>query len=111
MVQTGLSALHALLGSGELCAQLYGGGRSLYNPLTFAIVGIGRAQWGGGVRATAPLTLFGLANRASVGFDVQGLSDHRRNWANCNGVASATDACPVPPPPPPPPPPAPERGL
>jgi iron complex outermembrane receptor protein len=95
MVQTGLSARHALLGSGELFAQVYGGGRSLYNPLTFAIVGIGRAQWGGGVRATAPLKLFGLPNRASVGFDVQGLSDHRRNWANCNGVASATDACPV----------------
>jgi len=95
MVQTGLSARHALLGSGELFAQVYGGGRSLYNPLTFAIVGIGRAQWGGGVRATAPLTLFGLSNRASVGFDVQGLSDHRRNWANCNGLAAATDACPV----------------
>jgi iron complex outermembrane recepter protein len=94
MLQTGLSARHALHGSGELSAQIYGGGRSLYNPLTFAIVGISRAQWGGGVRATAPLTLFGLANRATVGFDVQGLSDHRRNWANCNGLATASDACP-----------------
>jgi iron complex outermembrane recepter protein len=95
MVQTGLSARHALLGSGELFAQVYGGGRSLYNPLTFAIVGVDRKQWGGGARATAPLELFGLRNRASVGFDIQGLSDHRRNWANCNGLASATDDCPV----------------
>lgn len=93
MIQTGLSARHALLGSGELSAQVYGGGRSLYNPLTFAIVGLNRGQWGGGARATAPLTLFGLANRATVGFDVQGLSDHRFNWANCNGVASPTAAC------------------
>jgi iron complex outermembrane receptor protein len=93
MLQTGLSARHALLGSGELFAQVYGGGRSLYNPLTFAIVGVNRGQWGGGARATAPLTLFGLANRATVGFDVQGLSDHRFNWANCNGLASPTMAC------------------
>lgn len=95
MLQTGLSARHALLGSGELFAQVYGGGRSLYNPLTFAIVGVDRKQWGGGVRATAPLTLFGLSNRASVGLDLQGLSDHRRNWSNCNGLATATLACPV----------------
>jgi iron complex outermembrane recepter protein len=93
MLQAGLSARHALLGSGELFAQIYGGGRSLYNPLTFAIVGVNRGQWGGGARATAPLTLFGLANRATLGFDVQGLSDHRYNWANCNGVASPTAAC------------------
>ena len=52
MLQIGLSARHALRGSGELFAQIYGGGRSLYNPLTFAIVDVGRAQWGGGARAT-----------------------------------------------------------
>lgn len=95
MVQTGLSARHALLGSGELTAQVYGGGRSLYNPLTFAIVGVNRGQWGGGARATAPFTLGSLSNRASVGFDVQGVSDHRFNWANCNGLSAATGACPV----------------
>ena len=93
MVQTGLSARHALMGTGELFAQLYGGGRSLYNPLTFAIVRVNRGQWGGGARATAPLRLFGLDNRASVGVDVQCVSDHRFNWANCNGVATPTAAC------------------
>lgn len=93
MVQTGLSASHALLGTGELSAQLYGGGRSLYNPLTFAIVKLERSQWGGGARATAPLRLFGIDNRASIGLDVQGVSDHRFNWANCNGVASPTAVC------------------
>ncbi|MEP7065384.1 MAG: TonB-dependent receptor [Gemmatimonadota bacterium] len=93
MLQTGLSARHALLGTGELFAQVYGGGRSLYNPLTFAIVRVNRRQWGGGVRATAPITLFGLSNRASVGLDVQGLSDHRFNWSNCNGLAAPTPSC------------------
>jgi iron complex outermembrane receptor protein len=94
MLQAGFSARHALLGTGELFAQVYGGGRSLYNPLTFAIVGVNRGQWGGGARATAPFMLGSLANRASVGFDVQGLSDHRFNWANCNGLAAATVPCP-----------------
>ncbi|MEP7086714.1 MAG: TonB-dependent receptor [Gemmatimonadota bacterium] len=93
MVQTGLSARHALMGTGEISAQIYGGGRSLYNPLTFAIVRVNRGQWGGGARATAPLTLFGLENRASIGVDVQGVSDHRFNWANCNGLATPTTSC------------------
>jgi iron complex outermembrane receptor protein len=93
MLQVGLSAQRALAGSGELFAQVYGGGRSLYNPLTFAIVDLGRSQWGGGARATAPFKLFGLDNRASVGVDVQGLSDHRRNWANCNGLSAPTANC------------------
>ncbi|MBK5188234.1 MAG: TonB-dependent receptor [Gemmatimonadaceae bacterium] len=93
MAQAGLSARHALMGTGEIFAQLYGGGRSLYNPLTFAIVKVNRGQWGGGARATAPLTLFGLANRASIGVDVQGVSDHRFNWANCNGLAAPTASC------------------
>jgi len=93
MVQTGLAARHALMGTGELFAQIYGGGRSLYNPLTFAIVRVNRGQWGGGTRATAPLKLFGLDNRASLGVDIQGVSDHRFNWANCNGVANPTAAC------------------
>jgi iron complex outermembrane receptor protein len=93
MLQMGFSARHALMGSGELFAQIYGGGRSLYNPLTFAIVKVERGQWGGGVRATAPFKLFGLDNRGSVGVDVQGLSDHRFNWANCNGLAAPTPAC------------------
>ena len=93
MVQGGLSARHALMGTGELSAQVYGGGRSLYNPLTFAIVKLERGQWGGGVRATAPFKLFGLGNRGSIGVDVQGVSDHRFNWANCNGVATPTATC------------------
>ena len=93
MLQMGLSARHALMGSGELFAQIYGGGRSLYNPLTFAIVKVERGQWGGGARATAPFKLFGLDNRGSVGVDVQGVSDHRFNWANCNGVATPTASC------------------
>src|SRR5438128_1270521 len=49
-VQVGISAHRQLFGDGELLAQTYGGGRSLYNPLTFAIVGIDRRSGGPSLR-------------------------------------------------------------
>ena len=53
-VQVGLSAQRPVLGSGELVAQGYLGTRSLFNPLTFAVVGVGRHQGGAGARLTLP---------------------------------------------------------
>ena len=93
-VQLGLSARRELFGDGELTAQVYGGTRSLYNPLTFAVVGVDRRQGGAGVRLTIPGTVATLANRFSVGADAQWLDDLRKNWANCNGVATITASCP-----------------
>ena len=49
-VQVGLSALRPIHANGELQAQVYGGTRSLFNPLTFAVVGIDRRQGGAGAR-------------------------------------------------------------
>ena len=96
MLQTGLSARHALLGSGEIFAQIYGGGRSLYNPLTFAIVGVDRGTVGrrrarhGAAQAVRPRES-GECRLRRAGAERSSL----RNWANCNGLASATGSCPV----------------
>ena len=92
-VQLGLSALRPLLG-GQLSAQVYGGTRSLYNPLTFAVVGVDRKQGGAGARITVPVSISGVDNRLSVGADAQWLNDARKNWANCNGLTKASATCP-----------------
>ena len=95
-LQVGLSAERPLAlpsGRGELFAQAYGGTRNLFNPLTFAVVDVGRRQYGGGARATLPFAVGALENRASVGVDVQEQNDARKNWANCNGVARTTANC------------------
>jgi iron complex outermembrane receptor protein len=94
-VQLGLSATRPLLGTGELQAQVYGGTRSLFNPLTFAVVGVDRRQGGAGARVTLPVAPDGVDNRISVGVDAQWLNDGRKNWANCNGVAAPTANCPT----------------
>ena len=90
-VQLGLSARRPLAADGEVAAQIYGGTRALYNPLTFAVVGVDRRQGGAGARVTLPV---GAMNRVSVGADAQWLNDARKNWANCNGLAATTATCP-----------------
>lgn len=94
-VQLGLSARRAMFGAGEFTAQAYGGTRRLFNPLTFAVVGIDRRQGGGGLRFTVPVTSGATTNRLSIGADAQFMNDARKNWANCNNVRSATTSCPT----------------
>ena len=53
-VQLGLSARRPLPTDGEIVGQVYGGTRTLFNPLTFAVVGVDRQQGGGGRRLTLP---------------------------------------------------------
>ncbi|HSQ31533.1 MAG TPA: TonB-dependent receptor [Gemmatimonadaceae bacterium] len=93
-VQLGLSGRTPIGGDGEVAAQVYGGTRSLYNPLTFAVVGVDRRQGGAGARVTIPWTLGGATNRLSAGADAQWLNDARKNWANCNAVPTANANCP-----------------
>jgi iron complex outermembrane receptor protein len=94
-LQLGLSARRPISdGDGELSAQIYGGARDLYNPLTFAVVDVGRQQYGAGLRATVPFEL-NLSHRISVGVDGARQNDLRRNWANCNAVPAPTAACPT----------------
>lgn len=92
-VQVGLRAERSVRG-GDLIASVYGGTRDLYNPLTFAVVDVGRSSYGAGARYTAVGALGGLPNRFTVGADAQWQNDLRRNWANCNGVSTATASCP-----------------
>ena len=47
-VQLGLSLHRPVLGDGEFVAQGFGGTRTLFNPLTFAVVGVDRQQSGAG---------------------------------------------------------------
>lgn len=94
-VQLGLSARRPVFANGELSAQAYGGTRSLYNPLTFAVVGVDRRQSGVGARLTFPISVGGLEQRLSVGADAQWLNDARKNWANCNGLKTPTATCPL----------------
>src|SRR5690242_17914869 len=95
-LQIGLSATRPLADArgGELFAQVYGGSRDLYNPLTFAVVDVGRLQYGGSVRAILPFTL-GIRHRVSIGADAALQNDLRKNWANCNAVATPSASCPV----------------
>jgi iron complex outermembrane receptor protein len=95
-LQFGLSATRPLADArgGELFAQVYGGTRDLYNPLTFAVVDVGRVQYGASARATLPFDL-GVPQRFSAGIDGAVQNDLRKNWANCNAVATATAACPA----------------
>lgn len=97
-LQVGVSARRRVgrASRGELSAQVYGGTRALYTPLTYAIVDVARHQYGGSIRATLPFDAFNLENRVSAGIDVQRQDDGRRNFANCNGLANPSAACPIP---------------
>ena len=92
-VQLGLSARRELPRAGEIVGQLYGGTRTLFNPLTFAVVGVDRRQGGAGARVTIPIGAGRFASRVSAGADAQWMNDARKNWANCNNVARPTASC------------------
>ena len=94
-VQLGLQARRDF-GFGELQAQVYEGRRSLDNPLAFSVVGIDRATRGASIRLLSSPAIGGsYAPRFTVGVETQYLNDARKNWANCNGLATPTAACPV----------------
>jgi iron complex outermembrane receptor protein len=91
--QVGVSASRHF-GSVALSGAGYGGTRSLYNPLSFAVVGVDRAIAGGSLRADVDIpAVEGLA--VTVGGDFQLQDDDRKNWANCNNVALVTANCAV----------------
>jgi len=97
-LQLGLSATRPLgldAQRGELFGQVYGGSRSLYNPLTFAVVDVERKQYGAAARATLPFSLGGVSQRLSIGIDAQRQDDNRRNWAACNGITRVSANCPT----------------
>ena len=93
----GLSA-DRLMTRDEIFASAFVGGRSLYNPLTFAVVDVGRETFGGGARWTHLSDVAARGNRLTVGFDAQSQNDSRLNYANCNFVpplTAPTASCPT----------------
>ena len=92
-VQLGVSGQRPL-GQGQLSANIWGGTRDLFNPLTFAIVDVYWHSYGGGVRLDQRARFFGLSHEITGGIDLARESDHRRNFANCNG-AETSATCPT----------------
>ncbi|HEX9221275.1 MAG TPA: TonB-dependent receptor [Gemmatimonadaceae bacterium] len=74
----------------EIEASGYLGTRALDNPLTFAIVDLGRTMSGGNVRATIPFSLLAADQRFTIGTEVQLQNDLRRNFTNCNNIPRPT---------------------
>jgi len=87
--QIGLTGRHNFT-RGDVEASLYAGTRSLFNPLTFAIVDVGRAISGGTIRGTVPLSLLGMSHRLTVGVELQLQNDLRLNYTNCNNIPPPT---------------------
>ncbi|MEO5904212.1 MAG: TonB-dependent receptor [Gemmatimonadaceae bacterium] len=95
-IQLGVSAGRTWSG-GDASVSAFGGARSLDNPLTFAIVEVGRQSYGASAHLSQSLPLAGVANRFSAGADVQTQNDLRRNFATCADtipLKSPTVSCP-----------------
>jgi iron complex outermembrane receptor protein len=98
--QIGLAGRRPLLATGEVAAMVYGGWRSLANPLAFSINDIDRELFGATVRTMLPVRVLGLRSRVGAGVDLQRQDDDRVEFTNCivGGVATTipTPTCPVP---------------
>lgn len=96
--QLGLSATRQSSSGIEVSAAVHLGWRTLDNPLTFAVVDVGRTTSGANARVTAPVRVLGLEHRLSAGIDAQFQDDDRKNFANCNNVPPLTQptaTCPI----------------
>jgi iron complex outermembrane recepter protein len=95
-IQVGLSATRPM-GSGEAGATIFEGARSLDNPLTFAIVEVGRHTYGASAHASQAPSILGTSNRFVIGADFQSQNDLRRNYATCADtipLAAPNETCP-----------------
>ncbi|MEO8193028.1 MAG: TonB-dependent receptor [Gemmatimonadales bacterium] len=95
-VQIGLSADRALE-FGMLSVAAFAGARSLDNPLTFAIVEIGRHTYGTSASLQKDVGGGAVRHRFSAGVDGQWQNDLRRNYATCADtvpLSAPTPTCP-----------------
>lgn len=95
-IQVGLSVSHPI-GNGDVGASVFEGARTLDNPLTFAIVEVGRHTLGASAHASQKLSLFGMDNVVIVGTDLQSQNDLRRNFTTCADtipLKAPTATCP-----------------
>ncbi len=95
-IQIGATAVRAV-GSGDVTLSAFEGARSLDNPLTFAIVEIGRHTYGASGAVRQSLTVRGFTHRFVAGVDFQKQNDLRRNYATCAdtiALTAPTSTCP-----------------
>lgn len=95
-VQIG-SALTHDLPRGRVSLSAFGGSRSLDNPLTFAVVEIGRHTWGASGALRHTVRTGSLDHDFAIGIDMQWQNDLRRNYAVCADTVpptGPTTSCP-----------------
>lgn len=95
-IQIGASAARSLE-KGEISLSVFGGARSLDNPLTFGIVEIGRHTYGLTGAFRREIGLFRTRHLLAAGADLQSQNDLRRNYATCADtvpLSSPTATCP-----------------
>ena len=86
---------HALGAGGALDAVVYGGVRTLANPLTFATVDVDRSSGGASLRLSDITTLGARATRLAAGADVQWQHDDRLESENCIDATATSATCPT----------------
>jgi iron complex outermembrane recepter protein len=79
-----------------LDATVYGSVRTLENPLTFAVVNVGRSSGGASARLSGDGTLGSHAVRLATGGDLQWQNDDRQEYEACIDAAVASATCPTP---------------
>jgi iron complex outermembrane receptor protein len=90
-----LSAAHPLGASGSVDAVIYGSGRTLQNPLTFATVDVDRKSGGASVRVSDATGLASRTLRLSGGADIQWQHDDRHERENCVDATAVSATCPA----------------
>jgi iron complex outermembrane receptor protein len=84
-LQGGATARHQLAGGGEAAFTVFGLGRTLRNPTTFAYLDLDRAAYGARVQISRPVAVAGAAPRVTAGLDFQRQRDDRVNFGNNGG--------------------------
>jgi len=79
-----------------LDATVYGSVRTLENPLTFAVVNVGRSSGGASARLSGEGTVGSHAVRLATGGDLQWQNDDRQEYEACIDATAASATCPIP---------------
>lgn len=75
---------------GDAALSMYGGARSLDNPLTFAVVEIGRHTWGASASLRTRRDFLTVHHSLAAGLDWQAQNDLRKNFAACTDSVPTT---------------------
>jgi iron complex outermembrane receptor protein len=90
-----LGASRPLGASGAIDGVIYGSGRTLQNPLTFATVDVERTSGGASLRVSNATDVASRALRLAGGADVQWQRDDRHERENCVDATTVTPLCPA----------------